>query len=351
MSSSQDLLPYTVLIIDANDARRAQTAKTLSPLCFVQQASSMNEVQTICQHVPVHIFFAFEPINSANAMSVCTWAAQAYPDSVRLLHVTTPTISQIIESINDSHVWNISIHPLNNDELVAIVNDAINSYIRKNHQTATLSELSSENDALRRKADQRTRELIALNEELRSILDRMQTLVITDELTGLYNRKMLINELDSLFRQSQRYQMALSCVVCDIEGFKGWNEEQGHEAGDAILCEVAMRIQQQLREVDIACRAGGDAFSFILPHTNSAQARIAIERIDKAIREQPFIIDNHSFHFHAHFGIAEATSSVENAHELFRRAEHAERMSREDGCPIPIITYPDPENGVTDSVA
>jgi diguanylate cyclase (GGDEF)-like protein len=112
-----------------------------------------------------------------------------------------------------------------------------------------------------------------------------------------------------------------------------------------------MRIQQQLREVDIACRAGGDAFSFILPHTNSAQARIAIERIDKAIREQPFIIDSHSFHFHAHFGIAEATSSVENAHELFRRAEHAERMSREDGCPIPIITYPDPENGVTDSVA
>jgi diguanylate cyclase (GGDEF)-like protein len=110
-------------------------------------------------------------------------------------------------------------------------------------------------------------------------------------------------------------------------------------------------LRSLLRNVDIPCRAGGDAFSLILPHTNSAQARIAINRLHRGLVEVPYVIGNKSFRFRTHFGIAEATSTVGTADELLRRAEQAEYVARNVTDVGPIFTYPDPENSVRDSTA
>ena len=111
-----------------------------------------------------------------------------------------------------------------------------------------------------------------------------------DPLTGLSNRRDLMEKLEYEAKRAVRLKIPLSFVMGDIDHFKKINDTYGHKAGDFILIEIAKIFRKNLRETDIICRWGGEEFLFVLPNTDLNGAKIVAEKIRK-------IIENHIFNF------------------------------------------------------
>lgn len=131
-------------------------------------------------------------------------------------------------------------------------------------------------------------ELRRKNRQLEDMLTRVETLAITDPLTGLFNRRRFENILELEYKKTQRYQTPLSCLMIDIDHFKSINDTYGHHTGDAVLKEVALIIQRNIREVDTAARWGGEEFVVLMPTITHELAISPATRILKAVAGHAF---------------------------------------------------------------
>ena len=111
---------------------------------------------------------------------------------------------------------------------------------------------------------------------------------MTDDITGLYNHRHILVEIDREVERANRYGRILSGMMIDIDDFKKANDHYGHLAGDALLRDVADVLQRSIRKVDILGRYGGDEFFVILPETDTEASRVVAERIQKNIRQHSF---------------------------------------------------------------
>lgn len=106
-----------------------------------------------------------------------------------------------------------------------------------------------------------------------------------DVLTGWHNRRYLQARLKEEVGRSRRERCMVSCLMIDLDKFKHVNDEHGHLAGDAVLREVAQRIESEIRVNDVAARYGGEEFVVLLPATNLKGAKVIAERIRAAVCE------------------------------------------------------------------
>ncbi len=122
---------------------------------------------------------------------------------------------------------------------------------------------------------------IAVAVENAQLLDRLNELSITDELTGLFNRRHFYKVLESEMNRTRRYGRCISLAMIDLDWFKKYNDKFGHASGDIVLADFAKALKEGLRRTDTAFRYGGDEFIVILPATNAERAKEVIERISK----------------------------------------------------------------------
>jgi len=115
--------------------------------------------------------------------------------------------------------------------------------------------------------------------------EEVRRLSVTDALTGLSNRRSIINRLEEEFRRSIRYRSPFSIAICDLDDFKLLNDKYGHQAGDVVLKGVSAILQQSVREVDLAGRWGGEEMALLFPNTDLNGAMTACERIREEIVE------------------------------------------------------------------
>jgi two-component system, cell cycle response regulator len=113
---------------------------------------------------------------------------------------------------------------------------------------------------------------------------------ITDFLTGWHNRRYLQQRLKEELARAQRRAGTISCLMIDIDKFKGINDGYGHLAGDIALKEIAQRVESQIRSMDTAARFGGDELAILLPDSNAAEAAKLAERIREVIAAVPFAL-------------------------------------------------------------
>jgi diguanylate cyclase (GGDEF)-like protein len=131
-------------------------------------------------------------------------------------------------------------------------------------------------------------DLLRADRELRSAHRELARLASHDPLTGLPNRRSLKQTLDEELQRARRYGRPLSILFLDIDRFKRINDEHGHDAGDDALCEFAGVVNESLRPVDRAGRWGGEEFIVVMPETEREQAKLAAERIRRAVERHPF---------------------------------------------------------------
>ena len=111
---------------------------------------------------------------------------------------------------------------------------------------------------------------------------------ITDELTGLYNRRHFDVRLLDETARADRYKHELALIMIDVDSFKIYNDTHGHQTGDRLLKAVAFVIRKQVRKSDIPCRFGGDEFCVILPECRMEDARHIADKLAASIESQQF---------------------------------------------------------------
>ena len=127
--------------------------------------------------------------------------------------------------------------------------------------------------------------LAALSLNSLSLLDAYRNRAITDGLTGLYNRRYILEYLSNLLEISKRSEAAVSLLMLDIDNFKRLNDEYGHKAGDMVLELLSRTLRRSIRSADVAGRYGGEEFVVVLPDTDRHTARGVAERIQAALEE------------------------------------------------------------------
>ncbi len=135
------------------------------------------------------------------------------------------------------------------------------------------------------------RRLVELNEELIETQMRLEVQAHTDPLTGLPNRRAIVETLEEELQRSSREGTRLAVGMLDIDHFKLVNDECGHAAGDDVLCELARRMESVLRPYDSVGRFGGEEFLIVVPGVSPAELGELLERLRSAASQAPFTAD------------------------------------------------------------
>ncbi len=162
-------------------------------------------------------------------------------------------------------------------------------------------------------------------ERLRSELDRSLEMAVTDQLTGLRNRRYVRRHLDSLLRSEE-----VGVLLLDIDFFKSINDTHGHATGDIALCEVAARLKGQIRAADVVARYGGEEFLVVLTGARSPFAMVVAERLREVVSERPVIAGDVSLPVTISVGVVTGGPNVP-ADALIEAADRALYRAKADG--------------------
>lgn len=160
---------------------------------------------------------------------------------------------------------------------------------------------------------------------LRQRLDQSLELAITDQLTGLYNRRFLMTQLGPLVTRAQCGGEPVSLMTIDLDHFKRCNDSFGHDIGDAVLREFSARLGSNTRPSDFACRFGGEEFVIVMPRTSGDIACMAAERLRRSICASPFIIPGlpQPLDITVSIGVASTEGADDSPDSLLKRADEA----------------------------
>ena len=158
-------------------------------------------------------------------------------------------------------------------------------------------------------------------------------MAITDQLTGLHNRRYMSRHLDNLLSSAAQTGKELAFLILDIDYFKSVNDGHGHDIGDEVLKEFANRIAANVRGIDLACRYGGEEFVVVMPDTDVSFACQVSERLRHSIETTPFRISRapNSLNLTISIGIASLEGPGDTAEALLHRADQALYRAKKTG--------------------
>jgi len=160
----------------------------------------------------------------------------------------------------------------------------------------------------------------------------MERLSVTDDLTGLHNVRYLNGFLYREIKRSRRYNLPVSVIFLDLDGFKTVNDRFGHLAGSQTLTEVGQVLRETVREIDMVARYGGDEFVIILPQTGHRGAFVIAERIRNQLAESSYLGDmGIELRLTASLGVASFPDQGRTRDELIHQADAAMYRVKESG--------------------
>lgn len=164
---------------------------------------------------------------------------------------------------------------------------------------------------------------------------------IKDALTGLYNRRYLLETVEHELSRAARRGLQMGILMIDIDYFKKFNDEHGHDIGDFILSEFGRLIRLLLRDEDIACRYGGEEFTLLLPETDVQGTLTVARKICRKMREHDFIIGNHAYGpITVSIGAATFPENGKSSEQLFKQADDALYEAKREGRDQVILAHP-----------
>jgi two-component system, cell cycle response regulator len=168
--------------------------------------------------------------------------------------------------------------------------------------------------------------------ELRESVNHTLALAVTDELTGLYNRRYFERHLAIMLSKAEEQDRDMAVMLIDMDFFKAVNDTYGHDIGDAVLREFALRLRRNIRGVDLACRYGGEEFVVLMPDTDYRQAEGVAERVRMAVAERTFDIGNsRGLTITISVGVALNEAGTDTPEMILKRADIALYRAKREG--------------------
>ena len=163
------------------------------------------------------------------------------------------------------------------------------------------------------------------------LFEEMQRLAITDDLTGVHNRRYIFTRGVQEFERARRHHHPLTAIMLDIDKFKPINDQFGHAVGDKVLRILAQGCRNLMREYDEFGRSGGEEFLMILPETSLEEGLQVAERLRRYVEKAslPAALKGHQVSIS--LGVAERTEEDHSFHQLVERADQAMYLAKERG--------------------
>jgi diguanylate cyclase (GGDEF)-like protein len=182
-----------------------------------------------------------------------------------------------------------------------------------------------------------------LQDELREANVRLAEMSVTDGLTGMYNHRYFVEQLEVEINRSRRFRRPLAVIMLDIDHFKKVNDTFGHMFGDYVLRKVSEVFQRTVRAGDVVARYGGEEFAILATETDGAAA--LAERIRSAIETTDFHFEGQQTKVRISAGVCQAVAgSVEDGGELLRQADEALYEAKQGGRNRVIVKLQRPHN-------
>ena len=163
------------------------------------------------------------------------------------------------------------------------------------------------------------------------LFEEVQSLALTDPLTGLHNRRSIFELGRIEFSRARRMEHPFSCLMLDLDRFKRINDKFGHQVGDQILQEFAARCQASVREGDLVGRYGGEELIILMPETDRQMAVLVADRLGTTIAASPFTSEPAEIHVTVSIGVAAQDDNTPHLEALIARADQALYIAKHKG--------------------
>lgn len=163
------------------------------------------------------------------------------------------------------------------------------------------------------------------------MVHKLETMATTDGMTGLYNKRAMLEQVASRVAAASRFGSKLSVLVCDIDFFKNVNDTYGHDVGDVVIKGLGEILKRQKRTTDVVARFGGEEFVILCEQTDEAGALMLGERIREELAKTVFHTPNGHFSVTCSVGIATFPEAGERWDDLFKAADEALYASKRGG--------------------
>ncbi len=170
--------------------------------------------------------------------------------------------------------------------------------------------------------------IMQVEQELRN---ELKVMAFSDTLTGLNNRRMILNLFATEFQRVKRYGTPLTIILLDLDLFKDINDKHGHQVGDLVLIEFSRLLLKIIRENDQAGRVGGEEFLLLLPQTRIDNAIMLARRIKDTLNNTTLKVNKLDFCVTASMGITEVSNEDQNIDSSLRRADRYMYMVKNSG--------------------
>ncbi|MFQ5454684.1 MAG: diguanylate cyclase [Nitrospirota bacterium] len=257
----------------------------------------------------------------------------------------------INKSISDRNIaddaYNISLPLILSDRIIGVIYIDKDPYISVNKELLELAGLQSvhmiHNSRLYNALKKTNLSLIKKNEELENTItklirterlkEKIESISLTDELTGLSNRRDITKRLLEEFSRARRFNQNLSVMMIDIDNFKKFNDNHGHIMGDRVLKQVSSILLSNKRSYDVIGRYGGEEFLLIFPGVNNKDAAIIAKRIMDTIKGSTFLINKEEINITVSIGIYTFNneSDIKDINDLIKMADNAMYMAKKEG--------------------
>jgi diguanylate cyclase (GGDEF)-like protein len=193
--------------------------------------------------------------------------------------------------------------------------------------------------SLRNKVKEKNKELAARNDDLEHALRRIEELAMRDELTGVFNRRYLMETIKNEKHRCERSGAVFSICILDVDLFKHVNDTYGHLVGDEVLQAIAKTASDALRQTDYFGRYGGEEFALVLTGTMVEGAMVTAERVRTRIEALRFAGISEQLKVTVSIGIADARYNEDTA-LTFKRADEALYLAKQSGRNRCIVADP-----------
>lgn len=167
--------------------------------------------------------------------------------------------------------------------------------------------------------------------EYKLLTQKLHELAVTDDLTGIYNRRHFIENVNRELYRSKRASRPLSIIMFDIDHFKSINDTYGHPVGDEVLKKITAMISGNLRSIDIYARYGGEEFIICLPEAALEDAKNVAEKIRSIVEETIMQDTNNNFKVTISLGIASLSQDTDALEQIIEQADKALYKAKQSG--------------------
>jgi diguanylate cyclase len=307
----------SILIVDDEPHVLASLIACLQNDFVVIGAGSADEALAILRSREVDLLLTDQRMPGTSGIELLDWVRNHHPKTIRLLMTGYAEFEDVVEAINRGKIFRFLLKPWRLNELLETVHEAARACKLERGQEHLLQEIRRLNTELELRVRQKTMELEDANRQLHQRNLMLERLALTDELTGLPNRRAIDQILQSEVRRRSRYPGTLAVGLIDADHFKDINTHFTYHGGDHTLANLATVLSTSIRGMDTVGRIGGEEFVVIAPITDQEGARGLGERIRLAVAHNVVQFREQDIRMTVSVGLAVAEADVHIAAEQF----------------------------------